>query len=844
MIKDYIIKERLGTGAYGIVYKVVKKSSNKIYVIKQIPLLGLSSKQKDDVKLEAKILSSVRSIYIVRYYESFEEKNYLNIVMEYCDGGDLCEFINKNKSTRVLLREELVWNLFLKICIGLATLHKYKILHRDLKTLNIFLTKDLDVKIGDFGVAKILTQSGFAKTIIGTPYYLSPELCEEQPYNDKSDVWALGCILYELCTYKHPFNAKCQASLVMKIIQSEPEPIHKYYSYDLQKLINLILDKNHLTRPSCYNILNYPFVMEKIKQFGLLDKVRLIYNDRSNVIKNNGSNYSNKTNLNRADNRNQNIVYDKNTVPIKRINKNCNNISYNNYVNSNRNLDYKRAKKINNSYIDDYQRNKRQSHIIYSSNNIPNKINYKQSLKSELIYNINNNNVNKLDNRAKRNSNYNNHVLFISKSNDNFKKDNDRKENRSKSCERNKNHNKERIKSNNISYIVNINSNRNNISNISKEKMINDSRSEIISLRDNNIINMKKKNYISNISYINVSNNNNKIINSTSNNKIINSNNNINNRNNNNNKNNNRNNNNNNNNNNVIKSIDLFEKKMENENKTNKINQKKITKKDDNNILNFENDDLLMKNIKITDILENDDIDKMIQKELSKRENNKKGLNMKDFANYLNNYVSESKIKNTKSNTNINKKTNIKLLKNNTNKNNEKKHTLLINYSVDSNLNPNPNLNKNQSKIVKNLYNNNFNKNVKNEVVVNKDGMNKCKQNFNTNHKYSVSNIKKSYENPFKNSYSSRVFAFNQKKSISSHNVNLINRINSEVHNKNNPKKRINSFLGHNDKQYSDNNLNSNRPRKIQKISIIDEHDNEQDGIRNKKGRIKTDIFN
>ena len=833
MIKDYIIKERLGTGAFGVVYKVVKKITNKIYVIKQIPLLGLTSKQKDDVKLEAKILSSVRSIYIVRYYESFEENNYLNIVMEYCDGGDLCEFINKNKSTRVLLKEELVWNLFLKICIGLATLHKYKILHRDLKTLNIFLTKELDVKIGDFGVAKILTQSGFAKTIIGTPYYLSPELCEEQPYNDKSDVWALGCILYELCTYRHPFNAKCQASLVMKIIQNEPEPIHKYYSYDLQKLINLILDKNHLTRPSCHDILNYPFVMEKIKQFGLLDKVRLIYNGRSNLIRNNGSNYSNKTYMNRIENRNQNIVFDKNTVPIKRINQNCNNLNYNNYVNSNRNLDYKRAKEINNSYIDDYQRNKRKSHIIYSSNNNPSKINYKQCLKSELIYN---NNINKLDNRAKRNSNYNNHVLFISKSNDNFKKNNDRKENRSKSCERNKNHNKERIKSNNISYIVNENSNRNNISNISKEKMINDSRSEIISLRNNNIVNMKKRNYISNISYINVSNNNNKIINTNNNNNNINKN-----------SNNNRNNNNksnNNNNNNVIKSIDLFEKKMENENKNNKINQKQIIKKADNNILNFENDELLMKNIKITDILENDDIDKMIQNELSKRENNKKGLNMKDFANYLNSYVSEAKINNIKSNTNINKKTNIKLLKNNTNKNNEKKQTLSINYSVDSKLNPNPNLNKNQEKIVKNLYNNNFNKNVKNEVVVNKDGMNKCKQNFNNNHKYSVSNIKKSKENPFKQNYSNRVFAFNQKKSVSINNVNIINRINSEVYNKNNQKKRINSLLGHNDKQYSDKNCNSNRPRKIKKISIIDENDYEQDGIRNRKGQIKTDIFN
>ena len=253
-----------------------------------------------------------------------------------------------------------------------------------------------------------------------------------------------------------------------------------------------------------------------------------------------------------------------------------------------------------------------------------------------------------------------------------------------------------------------------------------------------------------------------------------------------------------------------------------------------------------MKNIKITDILENDDIDKMIQNELSKRDNNKKGLNMKDFANYLNSYVSEAKINNIKSNNNINKKSNIKLMKNNINKNNEKKQTLSINYSVDGKLNPNPNpnLNKNQEKIVKNLYNINFNKNVRNEVVVSKDGMNKFKQNINNNHKYSVSNIKQSKENPFRKNYSNRVLIFNQKKSISSLNVNAINRINSEVYNKNNQKKRVNSLLGQNNKQYSDKNFNSNNPKKIKKISIMDENGYEQDGIRNRKGQIKTDIFN
>ena len=277
MIKDYIIKERLGTGAFGIVYKVIKQSNNYPYVIKQIPLFGLTKKQINDAKLEAKILSSVKSIYIVRYYESFEENNYLNIVMEYCDGGDLSQFIEKNKENKKPLEENLIWNIFLKITIGLAALHKSKILHRDLKSLNIFLTKNLDIKIGDFGVAKILTTTGFAKTIIGTPYYLSPELCDELPYNDKSDVWALGCILYELCTYNHPFNAQCQASLILKIIQNKPEPINDIYSDDLKKLINIILDKNHLTRPSCYDILNCPFVIEKAKEIGLYEKIKCLY---------------------------------------------------------------------------------------------------------------------------------------------------------------------------------------------------------------------------------------------------------------------------------------------------------------------------------------------------------------------------------------------------------------------------------------------------------------------------------------------------------------------------------------------------------------------------------------
>jgi len=426
MIKDYIIQERLGIGAYGIVYKVLKKTNNNPYVIKQVPLFGLSQEQISDVKLEAKILSSVKSIYIVRYFDSFEENNYLNIVMEYCNGGDLCQFIEKNKKTNKLLKEDLIWSIFLKITIGLATLHKSKILHRDLKALNIFLTKELDIKIGDFGVAKILTQTGFAKTIIGTPYYLSPELCDEQPYNDKSDVWALGCILYELCTYNHPFNAKCQASLILKILQNNPDPISKDYSENLQKLILIILDKNHLTRPSCYDILNNPFVVEKAKNIGLYEKIKCLYPDlvlTKKIIKNNC--FKSCANFPEINNKCDINNDDKRILKTEEIGKKCN-----------------YSKVVVKKYIN--------LNIVNNRNKSKSKENKNKNKKINLIYFES---KTKNDSKKKSDKNENDRL--------NFKKIKERiekLESRSKSYDRNKNKNKinkDKFRLNNISHSKN-----------------------------------------------------------------------------------------------------------------------------------------------------------------------------------------------------------------------------------------------------------------------------------------------------------------------------------------------------------------------------------------------------
>ena len=149
------------------------------------------------------------------------------------------------------LNEAKIWKFFIEMSLGLHYLHANKILHRDIKTINMFLGKDDKVIIGDLGVAKLLNQTAnMAHTVVGTPYYLSPELCEEKPYNHKSDVWSLGCVLYELCTFKHPFEANNQGALILKIVRGKFSPISSHYSKDLRDLTELLLLKDHKKRPS------------------------------------------------------------------------------------------------------------------------------------------------------------------------------------------------------------------------------------------------------------------------------------------------------------------------------------------------------------------------------------------------------------------------------------------------------------------------------------------------------------------------------------------------------------------------------------------------------------------
>ncbi len=275
-LSDFETLIKLGSGSFGTVYKVRRIVDNAIYVIKDVRIGELSFREQEEAINEVNILAGIDSPYIVGYFDSFIEEGCLHIVMEYCNRGDLQGVIKRAKSKNILcLKEDVTWNLCLQVVLGLYNLHEQRILHRDLKSANIFLQKDdrqkyFSVKIGDLGVAKLLeTSTAFAKTIVGTPYYLSPELVKDEPYRDKSDCWALGVLLYECCTLCHPFEARNQCALIMKIIQSPVKPPSPaLVSPELSKLVLWLLQKDPMKRPNIRDILCEQYVQDKLVEHG------------------------------------------------------------------------------------------------------------------------------------------------------------------------------------------------------------------------------------------------------------------------------------------------------------------------------------------------------------------------------------------------------------------------------------------------------------------------------------------------------------------------------------------------------------------------------------------------
>lgn len=265
-MEKYVRLQKIGEGSFGKAILVKSAEDGRQYVIKEINISRMSNKEREESRREVAVLANMKHPNIVQYRESFEENGSLYIVMDYCEGGDLFKRINAQKG--ILFQEDQILDWFVQICLALKHVHDRKILHRDIKSQNIFLTKDGTIQLGDFGIARVLNSTvELARTCIGTPYYLSPEICENKPYNNKSDIWALGCVLYEMCTLKHAFEAGNMKNLVLKIISGSFPPVSLHYSFDLRCLLSQLFKRNPRDRPSVNSILEKGFIAKRIEKF-------------------------------------------------------------------------------------------------------------------------------------------------------------------------------------------------------------------------------------------------------------------------------------------------------------------------------------------------------------------------------------------------------------------------------------------------------------------------------------------------------------------------------------------------------------------------------------------------
>mmetsp|Transcript_9879 Transcript_9879/g.17373 ORF Transcript_9879/g.17373 Transcript_9879/m.17373 type:complete len:558 (+) Transcript_9879:404-2077(+) len=269
-LDSYEVIETIGRGSFGEVIKVRRRADQKELVCKVLRYGSMKEKERRLVVSEVNILRELRHPHIVRYYDRVVDKRSakLYIVMEYCEGGDLGRHIKRKRRTNTCFEEARIWRALAQLLSALEECHLREekgslrpILHRDVKPCNIFLDRLGNVKLGDFGLAKELgEQDQFATTNVGTPYYMSPELINEKRYNDKSDIWSIGCLIYEMAALRPPFEALNVVSLGRKISAGRFARIPSRYSQDLQGVIEDMLTLNPNRRPSVRELLTHKLI--------------------------------------------------------------------------------------------------------------------------------------------------------------------------------------------------------------------------------------------------------------------------------------------------------------------------------------------------------------------------------------------------------------------------------------------------------------------------------------------------------------------------------------------------------------------------------------------------------
>lgn len=266
---QYEVVEELGKGMYGQVFKIRRKKDGKHLVWKEINYGKLNQKETKWLTDEVNILKSLDWPNIVKYVERYVDtaNTKIYIIMEYCENGDLKQIIDKMIASKDVIPEKFVWKILAQMWLALKNCHEHtpnKILHRDIKPGNIFLDKSNNVKLGDFGLSKLLDPDVLnTQTNVGTPYYMSPEQWgTEKDYGEKSDIWALGVVIYQMWALTVPFKARNYIELAQNIAKNQHNSIPEVYSDELKEMINNLLAKKSKNRPTAAQLWNYPKIRE------------------------------------------------------------------------------------------------------------------------------------------------------------------------------------------------------------------------------------------------------------------------------------------------------------------------------------------------------------------------------------------------------------------------------------------------------------------------------------------------------------------------------------------------------------------------------------------------------
>mmetsp|Transcript_1680 Transcript_1680/g.3125 ORF Transcript_1680/g.3125 Transcript_1680/m.3125 type:complete len:903 (-) Transcript_1680:2372-5080(-) len=254
---DYEILKAIGKGKFAVVYRAKRKSDGEIVALKRISVDTVDDKTREKCLKEVKLLQSLDHPNIIRYMDSFINDNDLVIVFEWAAAGDLKRQLRKAQEKETPFEERIIWKYFSQIADAIQHMHERRIMHRDLKPANIFLTLDGTVKLGDLGLSRELSDNTLqAHSKVGTPLYMSPEVLRGDGYDFKSDIWSIGCLLYELAMLKSPFKSEGLNlySLFQKISKGEYSPLPERYSEELRTLACSMISTNSEDRPEIGDI--------------------------------------------------------------------------------------------------------------------------------------------------------------------------------------------------------------------------------------------------------------------------------------------------------------------------------------------------------------------------------------------------------------------------------------------------------------------------------------------------------------------------------------------------------------------------------------------------------------